>query len=258
MDHVLRDLARRQVDEVASLDHERGVDVDTRAFDRRAQDVVRRRHRRTLELLAQVPGERGQHSGELRRTRRAARHPVPVRVETLHRLGIRPDPHARLLEQLRGRGRDLVDEPDPDGIGRVVPLALQQHLHQPVGDAEHAHRPDYAAGARQQAERDFGEAELRRRVVQRDATVTGESDFETAAERRTVQCRDDGLAQRLESAQVGLDLGDALCELRSVLVRHLDEQLEVAAGEEGVLRGRDDHAADRVLLRLEAVDRRRE
>ena len=66
LDHVLRDLALGQVDEVAALDGERGVDVDVRAFDRGAHDVVRRRHRRALELLAQVGRERRQHAGELR------------------------------------------------------------------------------------------------------------------------------------------------------------------------------------------------
>ena len=35
LDHVLRDLAGHEVDEVAALDLERGVEVDLRALDRR-------------------------------------------------------------------------------------------------------------------------------------------------------------------------------------------------------------------------------
>ena len=60
LDHVLRDLAGDEVDEVAALDLDRGVEVDLRALDRRGHDVVRRRVVRALELLAQVGRERRQ------------------------------------------------------------------------------------------------------------------------------------------------------------------------------------------------------
>ena len=144
--------------------------------------------------------------------------------------------------------------PTLDRLGRLVPGALQQHLHQAVGDAEQPDDAGDAAGAGQQAEGDLGQAELRLRVVQRDPAVAGQRDLEAAAERGAVQRGDDGLAERLEPAQVGLDLGDAGGELGRVLVGHLGQQLEVAAGEEGVLRRGDDHAGDRVLLGVEPVD----
>ena len=54
------------------------------------------------------------------------------------------------------------------------------------------------AAAGQQAESDLGQAELRLRVVQRDPVMAGERDLQAAAERSTVERRDDGLAQRLE------------------------------------------------------------
>ena len=60
LDHVLRDLAGGEVDEVAALDLDRVVEVDLRALDRRGHDVVRRRVVGALELLAQVRRERRQ------------------------------------------------------------------------------------------------------------------------------------------------------------------------------------------------------
>ena len=64
LDHVLRDLAGDQLDEVAGLDDERGLEVDLRALDGGGQDVARRRVGRALELLAQVGREGGQVGGE--------------------------------------------------------------------------------------------------------------------------------------------------------------------------------------------------
>ena len=43
LDHVLRDLAGGEVDEVAALDLERGVEVDLRALDGGGHDRHRRR-----------------------------------------------------------------------------------------------------------------------------------------------------------------------------------------------------------------------
>ena len=67
LDHVLGDLAGDQLREVTALDAARGVEVHLRALDGRVQDGPRRRHRRTLELLAQQ-----------RRERRQDARPVPV------------------------------------------------------------------------------------------------------------------------------------------------------------------------------------
>ena len=98
------------------------------------------------------------------------------------------------------------------------------------------------------SERHLGQAELRLRIVDRDAAVAGERDLEPAAERRAVERRDDRLAERLERAQVTLGLFDRVEDRLGAVRLRLDEQREIAAGEEGLLRRGDDHAFDRVFL----------
>ncbi len=110
-----------------------------------------------------------------------------------------------------------------------------------------------AAGTGQQAEGDLGEAELRLGIVQRDAVVAGERDLQPAAERGPVERGHDRLAECLQRAQVGFDALDVGAELGHLVVSHLAEQSQVAAGEEGVLRGGDDDAADRVTLGLQSL-----
>ena len=83
LDHVLGHLAGEQVDEVAALDLDRGVEVDLGALDGRGHDVVRRGVVGALELLAQVRREGGQVLGELRVRRRAAGDLVALDVPRL-------------------------------------------------------------------------------------------------------------------------------------------------------------------------------
>ena len=128
-------------------------------------------------------------------------------------------------------------------------------VHQRVDDAEHAHRAHDAAGAGQQAELDLGEAELDLRVVDGDAVVAGQGDLQAAAERGAVDRGDDRLAERLEAAQLALALAARTPRSASRVVRGgLLQVVEVAAGEEGLLRRGDDDARDRVLLGLEPLD----
>ena len=202
LDHVLRDLALGEVDEVAALDRERGVDVDVRALDRRAHDVVRCGHRGALELLAQVRRERRQHARQLRAGRRAAGHAVALRVPRLDGLGVRLDPRPRGVEHRLGGVGDLVDQAEPDRVRGVVSLTLQQHLHQPVRETEHAHGAHDAAGARQQAEGDLGEAELRLRVVQRDAVVARRA---RSRDRRRAQRRSARRRPACRASRAGAD-----------------------------------------------------
>ena len=96
-------------------------------------------------------------------------------------------------------------------------LALEQQLHQRVDDAEHPHRADDAAGARQQAELDLREADDGLRVVDDDPVVAGQADLQAAAQRRAVDRRDDRLAERLQPAQLRLAAADELRELGGVL-----------------------------------------
>ena len=105
VDHVRRDLPDDEVGEVARLDLRGVVDVDLRALDRRAHDVVRRGHRGVLELLAQVGREGRQVLRELRHRRRAAGDLVALDVPGLDGLGVGLDPLLGLADQLLGRCR---------------------------------------------------------------------------------------------------------------------------------------------------------
>ena len=208
LDHVLRDLPPGEVDEVASLDRERRVDVDGRALDGRAHDVVRRGHRSALELLAQVRGEGRQHAGDLGAARRAAGHPVALGVPRLDGLGVGLDPGACLRRASRPGWRRVRRrcQARPPRLACIGCLAAAPSSARP--QAEQADDAGDSAAAGQQAEGDLGQAELRLRVVQCDAVVAGERDLEAAAQSRAVERRDDRLAERLETTQVGLDRSD--------------------------------------------------
>ena len=111
-----------------------------------------------------------------------------------------------------------------------------------------------AAAAGQQAQRHLGEADDQRPDVGGDAVVAGQRDLQAAAERGAVDGGDDGLAERLQLAQVGLDALDRCEGLARVLRAEVDHALEVTAGEEGLLRAGDDDAGDRILLGDKAFD----
>ena len=258
LDHVLRDLAGREVDEVAALDLERVVEVDLRALDGRGHDVVRRRVVRALDLLAQVGRERRQvHRQRGRRGRAAGDLVLLVGVPRLLRVGVLRDPLLRGRDQVVSRRDQLVDDADLDGLARLHSLTLHQQRHQRVDDPDHADRPHDAAGAGQQAELHLGEAELDLVVVDRDAVVGRERDLQAPAQSGAVQRRDDWLAERLEAAQLRLARAHELGEVLRLVGAGESQVVEVRAGEEGLLRGGDDHALDRVLLGLKAVERRR-
>ena len=67
--HVLELLADEELHQVAGLDAARGLEVDLRTLDGRGHDVLRRPVVGTLDLLAQVRGERWQELCQLRRRR---------------------------------------------------------------------------------------------------------------------------------------------------------------------------------------------
>src|SRR3712207_2007674 len=127
LDHVLRDLALGEVDEVPALDLERRVDVDLGALDGDRHDRLGRRVVRALELLAQVGRERRQVLRELRVRRRAAGDLVALLVPRLagEVLALRADPRLRGGEELVHRADDLVDDAELLGLVRAQPLALE-------------------------------------------------------------------------------------------------------------------------------------
>jgi hypothetical protein len=246
--HVLRDLPADQLGEVAGLDPERGVDVDLGTLHGRGQDVARRRQWGTLELLAQVGRERRQHRGELRGgakwCRSAARDPVAGFVPGLRGIRVGLDPVPGQGQHLLGRGGQLVDDPDLQRGGRFVPLPLGQHLHEPVLDAEHPGDPHDAAGSGQQAQRHLGQPVDHALGVQPDPVVAGQPDLQTAAQRGAVHGRDHRPAQRLQLAELGLELHRRRHDRRGVVRAGCGQPGQVAAGEERLLGRRDDHAGD--------------
>jgi hypothetical protein len=141
-------------------------------------------------------------------------------------------------------------------VRRLHPLALQQHLHQRVLQSEHPHRPRHAAATGQQTERHLRYAEFDAVVVGNDPVMAGERDLQPAAERRPVDRGHHRDAERFQDPELALDLLDRLEQLRGVLGTGLGDQPQVATGEEGLFRAGDHDAHQRVLLRLQPLDRR--
>ena len=247
--HVLELLADDQLDEVARLDARCGVEVDLGALDRGAHDVARSLVVSALDLLAQVGGERRQERRELGRRRGATGQAVALAVPRLRGslfvAGTGLDPRLRGRDELVLRRHDLVDEALVLGLRRLHARTLEQDAHQRVLDAEHADGTRDATAAGQQTQGHLGQADLVS-AVDRDAVVRSEGDLESATEGRAVDRCDDGLADRLELAQCRLDAFDVLEQGRGVLGLGLRHELEVTAGEEGLLRRGHDDALDRV------------
>ena len=136
-----------------------------------------------------------------------------------------------------------MDETDLDGLGRLEARALEQDLHQRVGDAEHADGARDATATGEQAEARLRQTDVVA-TLGRDAVVRREGDLEATTEGGAVDRRGDGLARGLETAERGLDALDLVEELGGVLLGGLQHQLQVTAGEEGLLRRGDDGTLD--------------
>ena len=253
-DHVLGNLAAGQFHEVTAFDGEGVVEAHLGAFHGGRHDVARCRVVGAFQLLAQVGRERRQVLRHGRGAGGAAGNLVAFFVPGLLGLGVGFDPLAGLGQHLFLAVHHLVDDAHGFGFFHFQPLALHQHLHQGVLDAQHAHAAHHAAGAGQQAQADFREAELRFRIVQRDTTVAGQRDFQTAAQGGAVERRDHGFAQGFQAAQLRLAGFHALGEFGGVFRGHFDQVIEVAAGEEGAFRGGDDDAGDLVFFFLQTGD----
>ena len=147
--------------------------------------------------------------------------------------------------------------PTLSACGGLHPLALQQHLHQGVLQAEHPDRAGHPATAGQQTERHLGYAELDPVVVGNDPVVAGERDLQAAAERSAVDRGNDRDAQRLQPRGAARLTSSIVSKTSAAFVR-LDprQHLQVAAGEEGLLGAGDHDAGVGVLLGLQALDRR--
>ena len=253
LDHVLRDGAGDERDEVARLDLLGGGKVDLRALDGRGHDGSRRRGRRTLGLLAHVGREGRQDAGQGRVADGAAGQLPALAVPRLRGLGLGLQPRLGGVDELVGL-HDLVDEAHLERLGGHEGLAGHEDVGNGLGQAEHADGADDAAAAGQQAEGDLGEADLGAAGIGHDAVVGRERELEATAEGGTVDGGHDGHAAGLEGAHALLDRHGASEELLGVGRAGLDHGLEVAAAEEALLGGGQHDALDRVLLGLDAVN----
>jgi hypothetical protein len=153
-------------------------------------------------------------------------------------------------------GGELVDDADLDRGSGLVPLALRQHLHEAVGDAEHPGDPHDPAATGQQAERHLGQSVDHAGSVEPDPVMAGQPDLQAAAEGGAVHRCDHRAAERLEPAELLLDVHGVLHDGTGVGLCGLAHRVEVAAREERLLRRRDDHAGDVLLVGDERVDTR--
>jgi hypothetical protein len=163
------------------------------------------------------------------------------------------DPGTGLGQHFLAVGRQVVDQASLERGVRAHLLALGQ-VRQRLLQAEQAHHAHHAATARQQAEGHFRQAQLHAGVVQGNAVVAGQADFPAAAQGGAVDRGHHRLAQGLQAAQLALDAQDHVVERLGVGLGDPDQLVEVAAGEEGLLRRGDDHAGDGLLLGLQARD----
>ncbi len=92
----------------------------------------------------------------------------------------------------------LVDQADLQALVALDRLAGDDHLHG-LRRTDHARQPLRAAGARQQAELHFGQAEVG--VLGGDAEVAAQRGFETAAERIAVDRGNDGARRVLQQIE---------------------------------------------------------
>ena len=247
LDHVLRALVDDQVGQVARLDPRGGLEVDLRALDGGGQDRPLGRVVRALESACAAA--RGTPGGTPRARASSGCRRASCSPGASH--GFWTDSGLALIQALAAGtsssrvGDQLVDEPVLQRVGRAEAGALEQHVHQAVLDAEQADDAGDAAAAGQQAEARLGEPDLDLGVVDQDPVVAGQGDLVAAAERGAVDRGDDRLRERLEPAQAGLDPLGELEDGGRVVLGRLDHRVQVAAGEERLLRAGDHDARDR-------------
>ena len=251
-DHVLRHLAGGQLGEIARLDQLRGVEIDLGALHRRAHDLLGRREA-TLGLVAQHRRCDGQHLRHVGTGRRTAGNLVAGAVPGLLRRRVGEDPGAGLLQHFLGAVGQFVDQPGLERFRRTHLLAFGE-VRQGFLQTKQAHHTYHPAAARQQAESHLRQAELHAGIVQGDAVVAGQADLPAAAQRSAVDRGDHRLAEGLQAPQLALEFEDALVEGRGVGLGDLDQLVEIAAGEEGLLRRGQHHAGDPLFLRLQPRD----
>ena len=237
LDHVLRDLSGRDVDE-----------VEFGALDGGGHYRQRRRVVGALQLLSQVGRKGRQELCQLGARGRAAGHPVILAIPRLDGLRIGGDPRLGRRDQLLRPRDQLVDQAELLCTRRAVARSLKQHRGQRLRDAEQAHRAHHAAVARHQPKADLWQAEPDRVLVERNAVVCSERQSEAVAKRVAGDRRDDRPSKRFESPQLLANGAQRRGDRRRVGARRSEHSQRIAIGKERRL-GRGDHdAADRVAF----------
>ncbi len=257
-DHGRRLRRAQHVGEPARFDAQPRVHVHLQAFVDHLQDgagagIV-------VVGLAPVDGvgrREGHHAGL--RPHQAARQTETLHVPRRHALVAGLDPFLRGADEI-GLRHDLVDQLHRLGAIDLELLALEQEL-QRVAGRDHARHALGAAGAGEQADLHFRQAEPRLRIVGDDAVMAGEHQFEAAAHAGAIHRGDPRLAAGFQAAveqrqlaaflehhpgggflafafeQIGIDVAEAL------------QHGEVGAAAEGVLARGDDRALDLLVAR---------
>ncbi|CAH0273997.1 hypothetical protein SRABI112_03723 [Pseudomonas mediterranea] len=245
-DQILGDLPRGQFSEIAGLDQVRRVITHLGTLHRRTEDFLRRRQA-ALGPGAQDRRGNRQRLHDTRIGRRPPGNPIALYVPRLDRVRVGEDPGPRLVQQLITIDRQLIDQSGLQRLSRANPLAFEQIRQGPL-QAKQTHHPHHPAAARQQAQSDFRQPDLHRRMIQRHAMMASQADLPTASERRTVDSGHHWLAQRLEGAQLRLESQDHLVESLGLGLADRDQLVEIATGEECLLGRGDDHAGDRIAF----------
>ena len=152
-----------------------------------------------------------------------------------------PASQSRAASRAPPGGASASTRPAARGGVSVEALAAKQH-RQGFAGVGHADEALRAAAAGRQAERDFGKAETRARVVRGEAPMTGQRDLERAAEGASLHRRGDGLAAGLHApgerveTHGGGEHGGGVFEVG-----------QRRAARVGVRRDDDEHAARRVV-----------
>src|SRR3546814_2293895 len=116
-------------------------------------------------------------------------------------------------------------------------------LEQQVKRSLHAcdtEKPLRSAGARQKTDIDLGQSYDRFRIIDKNAVMRRQCQFEPAAECKTIDNRNPGLPTLLYCA---MHLGCALAEIQGVVLGQsaiaFDKQFQIGAGHERLLAGGD-------------------
>ena len=240
VDHVARHGAGHQAGEVAAFDAQGGVVVHHRAFDHGGEGRLGRGVTAARGLL-EHGGRDGEGACNLGVGGRAAGHFVILVVPRLHSVRVGGDVGQGGGQQLLARSHQFVHQLQLQRLGRVEELAFQDvglRTHQ----AQQAGHLGHSGGARHQAQRDLGQAELDLGVGHGDAIVGDQGHLPPTAQRCAVEAGHHGDAQRFERAKVLLHALDFAKRVGRIGGCEAHGGLEVGTGKEAGL-GRCQHDA---------------